>query len=104
MPDPVLNRLLVVTPHFYPETFRINEVVEQLAARNIAVTVLTGLPSYPEGLIYAGYENAWEREDAAFGAEIVRVRHLPHGCGSVFRAPLASSPSSSARACTGRAS
>lgn len=81
MPAHDLRRLLVVTPSFYPETFRINEVVEQLATRNIAVTVLTGLPNYPEGRIYDGYRDAWRRSETACGAEIIRVPHLPRGGG-----------------------
>lgn len=85
MPAHDLRRLLVVTPSFYPETFRINEVVEQLATRNIAVTVLTGLPNYPEGRIYEGYKDAWRRSETACGAEIIRVPHLPRGGGGVLQ-------------------
>ncbi len=54
--DPI--RVLFVSQHFYPETFRVNEIATQLSHRGFIVDVLTGLPNYPEGKIYKGFESA----------------------------------------------
>ncbi len=76
-------RLLVVSQYFWPENFRINDLVAELVARGHVVTVLTGEPNYPEGRIFPEFR----RDPAAFaehaGAAIVRVPVLPRGQGSV---------------------
>lgn len=51
-------RLLVVSQYFYPENFRINELVWELKNKGISVEVLTGKPNYPTGIVYEGYR-AW---------------------------------------------
>ena len=51
-------RILFVCQYFYPEQFRINDVCFKLQKEGHEVTVLTGLPNYPKGEIFEGYE--WE--------------------------------------------
>lgn len=48
-------KLLVVCQYFYPEQFRLNDVCFNLAASGHEVTVLTGLPNYPQGEVFPGY-------------------------------------------------
>ena len=43
------KRILVVTQHFWPENFRINDMVEGFVRDGVAVDVLCGLPNYPKG-------------------------------------------------------
>jgi len=50
-----LKSILIVSIHFKPENFRINEIVDSLVGRNHSVIVLTGKPNYPSGVIYPGY-------------------------------------------------
>lgn len=70
-------KILVVTQYFYPENFKINDLVQSLVQRGYKVDVLTGLPNYPSGKWYDGYglttigEYAWE------GARIYRVPMMP---------------------------
>lgn len=72
-------RILVVTQYFWPETFRINEIVKHLAERGHEVTVLTGPPNYPGGEIFADYR-ARPNEFASFhGARIERIPLVPRG-------------------------
>ena len=47
-------KILIVTQFFDPENFRINDLIEELDERDHEVTVLTGLPNYPEGSFYEG--------------------------------------------------
>jgi glycosyltransferase involved in cell wall biosynthesis len=72
-------RLLVVTQVFWPENFRINDLVTELVRRGHEVTVLTGLPNYPEGELFPSYRRDASRYMKFNGAEIVRVPILLRG-------------------------
>lgn len=76
-------RLLVVSQYFWPETFRINDLVAELVRRGHEVTVLTGEPNYPEGRIFADYVREPARYARYEGAEVVRVPLVPRGTRSV---------------------
>ena len=47
--------ILIVSQYYWPENFRINDLAESLDEMGHNVTVLTGLPNYPEGKLYEGY-------------------------------------------------
>lgn len=74
-------RLLIVSQYFWPESFRVNDLVEGLRARGHEVTVLTGLPNYPEGAIFPDYRARPGDFAAYHGAEVVRVPVTPRGKG-----------------------
>lgn len=82
-------RVLVVSQHFWPEQFRLNQVVEDLLAAGAEVTVLTGHPNYPEGRVFDGY-NAFSivHESHPAGFEIFRVPLVPRGGGGALRLAL----------------
>ena len=48
-------KILLVSQYFWPETFRVNDLAQELVLRGNEVTVLTGKPNYPQGKIYKGY-------------------------------------------------
>ncbi|WGU68938.1 hypothetical protein QIU19_03255 [Capnocytophaga canimorsus] len=48
-------KVLIVTQYYYPENFKSTDLSFELQKRGYDVTVLTGLPNYPEGKIYKGY-------------------------------------------------
>lgn len=75
-------KILVVSQYFFPEQFRVNDIVKELAKRGHTVTVLTGLPNYPEGEIYSGYEEAYKRIDTYAGAKIYRCKLRPRYKGA----------------------
>ena len=76
-------RLLIVSQYFWPENFRINDLVEEMARRGHEVTVLTGAPNYPEGRIFPAYR-ADARVFARFGnVPVVRVPVVPRGRSNV---------------------
>lgn len=79
-------KLLILSQHYWPESFRINEVVAALVEAGAEVTVLTGQPNYPEGQVFPGYR-AWglQRERHADGYEILRVPLVPRGSGGALR-------------------
>ena len=78
-------RLLVVTQYFWPEGFRINELVQSLVARGVAVDVLTGKPNYPEGRVFPGYRARGTQREDWEGARVFRVPLVPRGLRSGVR-------------------
>ena len=69
-------RILIITQYFWPETFQINDLALGLRRRGHDVMVLTGLPNYPGGKIYPGYDFS-SREDDYEGIEVKRVPLWP---------------------------
>lgn len=78
-------RLLIVSQHFWPESFRINELAQALRRHGCEITVLTGQPNYPEGKLYPGYSAASVRCEDWDGIEIFRVPLIPRGRGGALR-------------------
>lgn len=80
-------RVLVLTQYYWPETFLINEVVDDLRKLGCEVTVLTGQPNYPDGNIFSNFR-AWGvgRERHLHGYDIYRVPVVPRRKGGFFRA------------------
>lgn len=79
-------RVLVLSQHYWPETFRINEVVESLQHTGCTVSVLTGQPNYPDGTIFPGYRAmafGSQRHDS--GYTIYRVPLAPRGKGTAHK-------------------
>lgn len=72
-------KILIVSQHFYPESFRINDIAFSLAKRGHKVTVLTGLPNYPAGRIYDGYQHGENRDQVVKGVHIVRCHLIGRG-------------------------
>lgn len=81
-------RLLVVSQYYWPETFRITEVVQSLRDLGYDVEVLTGQPNYPEGVVQPGYSAASMRTQISAGLRIHRVPLVPRGRGSALRLVL----------------
>ena len=76
-------KVLVVSQYFWPETFRVNEIVSELSSRGHEVTVLTGRPNYPEGVVHPDYVAAPERFSTYAGAPVLRLPLRPRGTGNV---------------------
>ena len=72
-------RLLIVSQHFYPEPFRINDMAFSLAKRGHTITVLTGLPNYPSGIIDPDYRNHKKHNEVLNGVTIHRTGIIGRG-------------------------
>ena len=81
-------RLLVVTQYFWPENFRINDIVSGLHQRGHQITVLTGHPNYPSGTFAEGYDGRSVREERYEGIRVLRVPMRPRGQKSGVRLAL----------------
>lgn len=75
-------KVLIVSHNFWPESFRINDMAEQLTQQGCAVAVLTGQPNYPDGNIFPGYRAlSIRKERHPGGFDIFRVPSYPRGRG-----------------------
>ena len=72
-------RVLIVTQYFWPESFRINDLVLGLAERGAEVEVLTGMPNYPQGSFHPGYGFFSPAEERYSGVRVIRVPIVPRG-------------------------
>jgi glycosyltransferase involved in cell wall biosynthesis len=72
-----IKRILVVCQHFYPESFRINEICESLMENGYEVDILCGIPNYPQGKFYKGYHYFHPRRENYKGMHIMRVGEIP---------------------------
>jgi len=73
--------LLIVSQYFWPESFRVNDLARCLSEQGETVTVLTGVPNYPEGKIFEGYSQRSPVHETWEGVEIVRVPLMPRKQG-----------------------
>lgn len=78
-------KILIVTQYYFPEQFQINEIAPELVRRGHDVTVLCGVPNYPKGIIYPGYETEdgckqKEREyHEQTGVRVIHAKQHPRG-------------------------
>lgn len=71
-----MKKILVVTQHFWPEAFRINDLVEGFLQDGYAVDVLCGLPNYPAGEWFDGYRYTGPRKQDYKGATVYRAGEI----------------------------
>lgn len=77
-------RILLVSQYFWPESFRINDVVSLLQDEGCEVTVLTGQPNYPAGTLFPGYRAFGMGRDQSSSYRIYRVPLVPRGRASAI--------------------
>lgn len=75
-------KILVVCQYFYPEQFRVNDVCFELATMGHEVTVLTGLPNYPSGVVGGEYRWGRRRCETINGVRVVRAPLIGRGRGA----------------------
>lgn len=77
------KHILVISQVFYPEQFRINDMCCEWIKRGYRVTVLTGIPNYPQGKFYDGYGFLKKRKEIWNGIEILRIPVIPRGSNPI---------------------
>ncbi len=76
-------RILIVTQYFWPENFRINDLVSGFCDLDHEVTVLTGYPNYPFGVVFPEFRlnpSAYAKYDSA---KLIRVPVISRGKGGI---------------------
>lgn len=77
------KHILVVSQYFYPEQFRINDMCTEWVKRGYKVTVLTGIPNYPMGRYFDGYDLTHKRTEEWNGVKIIRIPLIARGQNSI---------------------
>lgn len=70
-------KILIITPYFYPENFRINDFAFKMSKRGHNLAVLTGMPNYPEGKFFGQFKIF--KKQIINNVEIYRVPIFPRG-------------------------
>lgn len=78
-------KILVVCQYYYPEQFRINDICEELVKEGNEVTILTGLPNYPEGIVPKEYKFNKKRKEKINGVNVIRCFEIGRRHGILFR-------------------
>lgn len=76
--------ILVISQYYYPEQFRVTDICEALVQNGHNVTVITGLPNYPEGKIYDNYRSITHREEIIKGVKVIRCNIIARRTGNFF--------------------
>lgn len=79
------NRILVVCQHFWPESFRINDMCDYFVESGLDVEVVCGLPNYPEGQFFPGYSLKGPYRQDHNGIKIRRSPEIPRKSNSSLR-------------------
>lgn len=72
-------KLLIVSQHFWPEKFTINDLTLELKNRGHEVHILTGKPNYPGGNFFQGYSFLRPYKEYWNGIKIYRLPIIPRG-------------------------
>lgn len=77
-----MKHILLISQYFYPEIFRVNDIAVEWVKRGYKVTVLTGIPNYPMGKFFEGYDWKHRRRENWNGVEIIRIPLIARGNSS----------------------
>lgn len=78
-------RIFVVSPHYYPDTFRVTALSAALVRRGHQVRILTGLPDYTTSRVPEAYRYFKNRRQWIDGVEVVRIPVIARRSGAFFR-------------------
>ena len=73
------KKILVVSQYFWPENFRVNELVLGFKEKGFDVEVLTSIPNYPSGRIFKEYKDNPDKFSFFEDIAIHRVPQMPRG-------------------------
>ncbi len=65
-------KILIISQHFFPDNFRINDIASELVNRGHDVTVITSLPDYANGYVPEEYKEKFV--DEYNGVKVFRIK------------------------------
>lgn len=77
--------IYVVSEYYYPDNFKVNDMVREFVQRGHNVTTLAGLPDYETGTVRKEYRFFRRRKETVDGAKVVRVSTVSRRTGAFFR-------------------
>ncbi len=81
-------KILIVTQYFWPENFRINDLAKSMIDKGHEVTILTGIPNYPEGDVWPQYLENPDSFASFHGARVIRAPMMVRGQNSSIKLAL----------------
>jgi glycosyltransferase involved in cell wall biosynthesis len=81
----IKRKILIVGERFFPEEFRINDLARDWIERGHQVSVLTQVPSYPQGYVFAGWVNTASSNENWNSVKIHRVRTVTGYTKNLFK-------------------
>lgn len=78
-------KILLISQYFYPENFKINDLVFSLKKKGHQITVLTGKPNYPSGKFFQGYSWMSPEYEIINKTPVYRANLFPRGKGGAIR-------------------
>ena len=79
-------KVLIVSQRYWPESFRVTDIAETLAASGHEVTVLTGLPNVNNnGYVLPAYKHGQNRIQNQNGVKIIRAKEIGRRNNIFFR-------------------
>jgi len=86
---PQFQDWLIVTQYYHPELgapqIRLRAFAKELPRLGRRVTILTGMPNYPEGVIHAGYHGKLRLTDKVDDIKVKRIWLYPAGGKKPFK-------------------
>lgn len=79
------KKILVVSQHYWPESFRITDICDFFVEQDCEVEVLCGMPNYPKGKFYEGYSYIKNRKQVHNSVKIRRTFEVARGDNSNIR-------------------
>lgn len=73
------KKILVVSQHFWPESFRINDICDFLVDKDCEIDILCGIPNYPKGQFFEGYSYIKNKRQQHNSVSVRRVFEIPRG-------------------------
>lgn len=79
-----MKKILIMTNHFYPEQFRINDIANEWINRGYDVEVVTQIPNYPNGKYYDEFGVFKNRNSIHNKIKVKRLFVIPRGNNSLM--------------------
>lgn len=79
-------KILLVSQHFYPDNFRVNDIAKALVENGHQVTVLTSLPDYATGKVPSDCKGVKNRITEWNDVKVIRSFSIARRSGIIFRA------------------
>ena len=78
-------KILIVSQYFWPEYFRVNDLVLELKKKNVEIEILTSYPNYPDGKIFEEFKKNPDQYSEYHGCKIYRVPQVTRGKGTLTK-------------------
>ena len=78
-------KILIVSQYFWPEYFRVNDLVAELKKKDFEIEILTSYPNYPEGKIFKDFKINPKKYSKFQNCKVYRMPQISRGKSSLMR-------------------